>query len=233
MNAVVATSGSSAVGARRDRPGGGGGVLERHVARRAGTKTCTPLAPLVFTAPARPTSASACAHELRGGHRGREAAALRRVEVEHEVRPRSVLVGPHQRRVVLDRPLVGEPQQRAPVVAQRVGDLALATPRPTRDGAHDPVRRVLRHVLLHERLPGRGRTRITDSGRSRSSGRIRSRDRVEVVDEVALGRVGAVEQRLVEVGELDAVAGLLRLGHQLVTSFRANRQIASTENTAA
>ena len=57
--------------------------------------------------------------------------------------------------------------------------------------------------------------------------------RVEVVDEVALRRVGAVECRAVEAGELDAVAGLLRPGHQLVTSFRANRQIASTENTAA
>jgi len=31
-------------------------------------------------------------------------------------------------------------------------------------------------------------------------------DRVEVVDEIALGRLGAVEQRLVEVGESDAVA---------------------------
>ena len=60
-------------------------------------------------------------------------------------------IGADQRRVVLDRPLVGEPQQRAPVVAQRVRHLALRGLRPELHGAH-PVRRVLRHVLLHERL---------------------------------------------------------------------------------
>ena len=47
-------------------------------------------------------------------------------------------------------------------------------------------------------------TRITDSGRSSSTGMMRSRTRVEVVDEVALGRAGPVEQRLVEVGERHA-----------------------------
>ena len=44
---------------------------------------------------------------------------------------------------------------------------------------------------------------------------IRSRDAVEVVDQVALGGVGAVEERLVEVRERHAVArlGLLLRAH--------------------
>ena len=39
---------------------------------------------------------------------------------------------------------------------------------------------------------------------------------VEVVDQVTLGRAGAVEQRLIEVGELDPVPRLVaaRAGHQ-------------------
>ena len=59
-------------------------------------------------------------------------------------------------------------------------------------------------------------TLITDSGRSRSSGRIRSSHAVQVVDQIALRRPGTVEQRLVEVGQLDPVPRLVaaRAGHQ-------------------
>ena len=56
-----------------------------------------------------------------------------------------------ERRVVLDGALVGEPQQRATVVAQRVGHLALRRLGPQLHRAH-PRRRVLRDVLLHERF---------------------------------------------------------------------------------
>ena len=64
----------------------------------------------------------------RGGRReppSRSVVAVGRVEVEHEVGHAVGTVGAHQRRVVLDGALVREPQQRAPVVAQRVGHLAL------------------------------------------------------------------------------------------------------------
>ena len=50
-----------------------------------------------------------------------------------------------------------------------------------------------------------GRTRMTDSGRSAQAGQDLLVDGVQIVDEVALGRVGPVEQRLVEVGQVDAV----------------------------
>src|SRR3546814_9451664 len=50
-----------------------------------------------------------------------------------------------------DGALVREPQQRLAVVAERVGDLALRRLGPQVDGANE-VRRVLRDVLLHERL---------------------------------------------------------------------------------
>ena len=68
-----------------------------------------------------------------------------------------------------------------------------------------PLGRVLRDVLLHERLLAA----VHPDHRQRPV--LEHRDdpvahRVEVVDEVALGRVGAVEQRLVEVGQRHAVA---------------------------
>ena len=68
-------------------------------------------------------------------------------------------------------------------------------------------------------------TLITDNGRSRSSGRIRSWTCVEVVDEVTLRRAGTVEQRLVEVGQLDPVARLVaaRAGHQRSVSRTIGR----------
>ena len=70
-------------------------------------------------------------------------------------------------------------------------------------------RRVLRDVLLHERLlPA-----MHADHRQRPV--LEHRDdavahRVEVVDEVALGRVGAVEQRVVEAAQRDALALFLR-----------------------
>src|SRR6266436_138642 len=57
--------------------------------------------------------------------------------------------GADQGRVILDRPLVGEPQQRPAIVAERVLNLATRGLRPLRDRAY-PGRRVLGEVLLHE-----------------------------------------------------------------------------------
>ena len=53
-------------------------------------------------------------------------------------------------------------------------------------------------------------TRITDSGRSSQHGDDPVAHAVEVVDQVALRRVGPVEQRLVEVGQRHPVARTLR-----------------------
>ncbi len=133
-----------------------------------------------------------------------ERIALRWVEVEHQVRGEVGAVT-HERRVVLDGPLVGEPQQRAPVVAERVVHLALGRLRPDGGRPH-PVRGVLRHVLLHER----GLAGAHADHRERpvpQPGQDPVPHRVEVVDQVALGRLGAVEQRLVEVGQRDTGPG--------------------------
>ena len=50
---------------------------------------CTPLAPLVFTAPASPASSSARRTSCAARDHQREAVALGRVEVEHQVRRRA------------------------------------------------------------------------------------------------------------------------------------------------
>ena len=202
MNAVVARSRVERLGARGEGPGRGGRRPRCRLRSSIGTNTCTPLAPLVLTAPASPASASAwrtrCAARDR---RARTPSASGRVEVEHEMGRAVQRRSQDQRRVVLDRALVGEPQQRAAVVAQRVVHLALRGLGPDRDGRAPSPGVYFGHVLLHERGPGRGSTRITDSGRSRSPAMIGVAHRVQVVDEVALGRAGAVEQRLVEVGQ--------------------------------
>ena len=78
-----------------------------------------------------------------------------------------------QRRVVLDGPLVGEPQQRPAVVAQRVGHRALRRLGPQRHRrAPTPACTSGTFFCMNGAWPRV--TRITDSGRSRSSGRIRS-----------------------------------------------------------
>ena len=117
--------GIEALGARRDARASPRPRPPVMPASSIGTNTCTPLAPLVFTAPSRPTSASACRTRCATRDRHREAVALGRVEVEHEMGHVVGTVDAHERRVVLDRALVGEPQQRAAVVAQRVRHLAL------------------------------------------------------------------------------------------------------------
>jgi hypothetical protein len=109
--------------------------------------------------------------------------------------------------VVLDGPLVGEPQQRARLLGQRVVHLPLRRLRPRPD-RRDPVGGVRGQVLLHERpLPEPG-----PHHRQRPPGQLGEDpvgDGVEVVDEVALGGAGPVEQLLVEVGQLDPVPHLV------------------------
>ena len=77
----------------------------------------------------------------RRAHGRLEAGALGWVEVEDEMRHAVGPVRLDQRRVVLDRALVAEPQQRPAVVAQRVRRPRASTPRPrSRRSAPSPAR---------------------------------------------------------------------------------------------
>ena len=172
-----------------------------------------PLAPLVFAAPARPASSSTCLTSC-SAHHGKGETLLsfdigRRIEVEDQVGLVDRVVLGHQARVVLDGALVGEPDQSAPIVGQRVLDVPLGPVGPDGDRLH-PFGRVLRQVLLHERfLPG-----PDPDHRERSVAKVRDHPighLIDVVHQVALGRIGPVEQGLVEMGQLDAVAGFLGL----------------------
>ena len=138
------------------------------------------------------------------GDHGAEVVVTGRVEIEHHVRGPVDVVGQPQSRVVLDGALVGEPQQGAAVVAQRVVHLPLGRLGPYRDGLH-PVRGVLRHVLLHERrLPAQ------DSKHGErppgQPGQHPVGDCVQVVHQVALGGARVRAERLVEVGEFHSGA---------------------------
>ena len=116
---------------------------------------------------------------------------------------------PEQGRVVLDRALVGEPQQGLPVVAHGIVDHPL--PVLGRDvERRDRRGGVRRQVLLHER---RLAAQHPDHAQ-RAPGEHRHepvRDSVQVVDQVALAGAGVGEQRLVEIGQPDA--GPFLLGH--------------------
>ncbi len=150
---------------------------------------------------------------MRDGDHGGEVVVDGRVEVEHQVSGSVDVVGKPECRVVFDGALVGEPQQRPPVVAQRVVHLALGGLGPHRHGAH-PVRRVFRHVLLHEgglaaQHPQHGQGTADEAGQNPVG------HRVQVVDQVALRGAGVGAQWLVEVGQVDPVALLAVGAHEL------------------
>src|ERR1039458_2416483 len=136
-----------------------------------------------------------------GRHRLPERSPLRRIDIQDHLRGPVLLARQDQRRVVLHRPLVGEPQQGAPVVAQRVPHLAVRRLRPQRYEA-DPRRRGLRQVLLHKRpLTG-----PDPDDRQRPVPQFRQdepRDGLQVLHQVPLGRARLVEQRLVQVSQRD------------------------------
>ena len=211
-NSVVATSGSRAA-ARAAMARVAAAASSSEVVPSMGTNTWSPLAPLVLTRAGQPEIGQRLADEAGRPHGHRERVALGRVEVEHEVGHVLAVVDAQQRGVVLDGALVGEPQQRAAVVAERVGHLPLGRLRPEPHRAH-PLGRVLRHVLLHEGLlapvdPDHRQRPVGEHGEDPVA------DAVEVVDQVPLGGSGAVEERLVEVGQRHAVArlGLLLRAH--------------------
>ena len=208
MKAVVAISGSSRstrAAIARSAPAASSGAAWSSI----GTNTCRPFAPLVLTEPGEPGIGEHRAHEMRDLHRHRERFSFRRVEVHHEMGHALGVVHLRERGVELDGPLVPEPDQRAAVVAQRVRDVALRRLGPDAHRAH-PRRRVLRHVLLHERLL----TAVDPDHRERTILEHRDdpvADAVEIVDEIPLGRARPVEQRLIEVRQRHALARLLAL----------------------
>ena len=178
----------------------------------SGTTICTPFAPLVLTAPARPadasasrTSIAACTTRPKSDPAGGSMSSTRTSGAVEVARP-------HQRRVVLDRSLVGEPQQRAPVVAERISDVPVRALGPDGDRT-DEVRGVLRHVLLHER-------RLSwphPDDRQRPVSKPRDdhvADGVQVVDQIPFTGISPAEQLGVKIGEGDtcpfpAVIGLI------------------------
>jgi hypothetical protein len=135
------------------------------------------------------------------GHRLPELARSRRIDVEHQVGGPVQVLGGAQRDVVLHRALIGEPGQRRLVLTQRIPHLPVRRFRPHRDGL-DPWRRVVRHVLLHERTLARAHPDHRQRPAAQH-GDHTVRDRLQVVHQIALGRVRPVEQRLVQVRQRD------------------------------
>ena len=149
MNAVVVSAGSSrSARAASARVAAATSSLPRRP--RSGTNTCTPFAPLVLTAPARPAPARASRTSRAAWTASRNVVRRTADRCRAPGRWGGPSAGPDQRGVVLHGALVGEPQQGAAVVAERVGHLAPGGLRPQRHGPH-PRRGVLGHVLLHER----------------------------------------------------------------------------------
>ena len=145
------------------------------------------------------------AHQVGRPDSHREGVGVGRVEIEHEMGHTVGTGRQHEGRVVLHGALVGEPDQRAAVVAQRVRHVPLRRLGPELHRGH-PRRRVLRDVLLHEGVPAT----VDADDRQRpvlQRGDDPLAHAVEVVDEVPLGGAGTVEQRLVEVGQGHAGPG--------------------------
>ena len=145
-------------------------------------------------------------HKLRDPHHCGEVAPFGRIEIQDEMGNAVEPVRVGERRVVFDRALVPEPQERATVITERVRHLAFRRLRPDTNRRH-PLRRVLRHVLLHERFLAS----VHSDHRQWPVFEFRDHpitDRVQIVDQISFGRPRVREQRIVEVREVDPGAGL-------------------------
>ena len=123
-NAVVAMSGSSCFCACGDGSGRGGRVLHAtpDVDR---DEDVEPLGAARLHRTVKADVGQRLADRMGGADRHRERIGVRRIEIEHEVGDPIRPIDAHERRVILDRTLVGEPEQRAPVVAQRIRHVPL------------------------------------------------------------------------------------------------------------
>ena len=187
-----------------DRPGRRGGVLRRRRRRVDRDEHVHALGPAGLDRAREPGVVEHLADEPRRGDRGGEAVALGRVEVEHEVGRRGRAGRPARASGGTRRPA----GWRTTAACRRslhsaYDDVALRCLRPQRHRL-DPVRRVLGQVLLHERRLAAGHP----DHRQRPVAQHRDDPvvhRVEVVDERPLGHAGPLEQRLVEVRQLDVM----------------------------
>ncbi len=143
------------------------------------------------------------AHEVSGARRHGKGIGAGWIEIDDKMRRALGAIRPHEGRVILHRPLVGEPDEGSPVVAQRIVDIAPRGLRPEASPPH-PVRGVARQVLLHEGFlatmhPDHRERPVHQLGQDPVV------DGVEILDQVSLRRSGVLEERLVEIGQLDAM----------------------------
>ena len=211
MNAVVAIVGIEPLGARGDRPGRGGRVLERRVVVDRARTRARPWRRSSSPRPSSPTSASAWRTRCATRDRHRERVALGRIEVEHEM-GHAVGTVDRARASGGTRPRAGSRTTAACAGRCTARTTPRASTPPPTAAPCGTQSGVYFGTFFCMNASWPRCTRITDSGRSSSTGMIRSRTAVEVVDEVALGRVGAVEQRLVEVGQRHPVPRLALAG---------------------
>src|SRR5215211_5140822 len=126
---------------------------------------------------------------------------------------------PEKGHVIFDRSLIGKPEQRRAVIAQGVRNFPSRRFSPDRYPGH-PFRCIARQVLLHERRLARA----NPDHRERSTLKARndpSRYCLEVVDQIALGRAGAVKELLIKVSERNAVSIFARTTHEsIIASLR-------------
>ena len=203
MNAVVATRGIECLCPCGERAGRRGDIVDRgRVVDRHEHVNSLRAACLYGTG--QPAVRKCLTYQMRDRDHGGEVIVSGWVEIEHHVRGSVDVVGQAQRRVVLDGALIGQPEQGPPIVAQRVVHLPFGGLRPYRNGL-DPLRRVLRHVLLHEgRLPAQNPQH--GEWPTRQPWQHPVCDSVQVVHQVALAGTGVRAQRLVQVGQFHSGA---------------------------
>jgi len=205
-----------ALGSRRKRSGSGGNLFSCR--RPDGHEYMQALGPAGFDGGLQSGFRERLTSQLGGRYGERERVGVWWIYVEYQMRRAVPFADLEERRVILHGTLIGEPEQGPAVVAEPIGDLSLRGLGPQRRFRY-PRRGVLGEVLLHERRltaqhPDHGQRPVRQSRDNSCT------DGVEVLDKIPLGRVGALEQRLIEIGQLDPVTYLV-LAHRLILHLAA------------